>query len=56
MAFFKGLAAIFLFPGTLMLNALGVSVEQDGGILRSFVNMIFWGIVLIPIVFALALT
>ncbi|MEO1141103.1 MAG: hypothetical protein AAFW66_01965 [Pseudomonadota bacterium] len=33
----------FLFPGTLVLNKIGVSIEDDGGILRSFINMCFWG-------------
>ena len=39
------LLKIFLFPGTVVLNKLGISVEEDGGILRSLVNMIFWGII-----------
>jgi len=55
MIFLKALSAIFLFPGTILINLLGVSVEQDGGVLRSFVNMVFWGIVLLPVIFALAL-
>ena len=33
----------FLMPGTFVLNQLGVSIEDDGGILRSFINMCFWG-------------
>lgn len=39
------LGKIFLFPGTLMLNMLNVSVENDGGVFRSLINMIFWGFV-----------
>jgi len=54
MILLRGIAAIFLFPGTLLINALGVTVEQDGGVLRSFVNMVFWGIVLLPLIFMLA--
>ncbi len=55
MPILRGLATLFLLPGTLVINALDVSVEQDGGILRSFVNMIFWGIVavvvMLPVMF-----
>jgi len=51
----RTMAKIFLLPGTLVINAANVSVEQDGGILRSFVNMIFWGIIsvfiMLPIMF-----
>lgn len=34
---------IFLLPGTLVLNAINISVENDGGVFRSLINMIFWG-------------
>lgn len=37
------LLKLFLMPGTLVLNRLGVSIEEDGGVMRSFVNMCFWG-------------
>ena len=54
MAFFKILARIFLFPGTLALGAIAITEEEDGGVFRSLVNMIFWGIfcvlVTLPIV------
>ena len=43
MAILRVLANIFLLPGTLVLKSLNVSPEADGGILRSFINMIFWG-------------
>jgi len=33
----------FLMPGTVVIRKIGVSVEDDGGILRSFINMCFWG-------------
>ena len=52
---FKGLAKIFLFPGTLALSNMNISNEQDGGIFRSSINMIFWGIILVPITLALYL-
>ncbi len=50
-----GLALVngFLFPGTLVLRQLGVSVEDDGGILRSFINMCFWGTIFL--LFALSI-
>ena len=44
MLFLKILTRIFLFPGTLALNAMDITEEQDGGVFRSLVNMIFWGI------------
>jgi len=49
MIILRGLASLFLLPGTLVINALGVSVEDDGGILRSFVNMIFWGVIAVAL-------
>lgn len=39
----RALLTVFLLPGTLALNALNISVEDDGGIFRSLINMIFWG-------------
>ncbi len=42
MAILRGILTLFLLPGTLVINALGISVEDDGGIIRSTVNMIFW--------------
>lgn len=51
MAFFKLLAAIFLFPGNFVLNRLNVSIEQDEGMFRSMINMLFWG--LIVVIFAM---
>lgn len=44
MALLRGILAIFLFPGNLAIKALGITVEQDGGIIRSFINMVFWGL------------
>ena len=43
----KFLSALFLFPGTLLINAIGISAEEDGGILRGMTNMIFWGIFIV---------
>ncbi len=55
MPILRAFAKLFLLPGTIVINALDVSVEDDGGVLRSFVNMIFWGIlavvIMLPFVF-----
>lgn len=47
MALLRGLTTLFLLPGTLALGALNVPVESDAGVLRSLINMIFWGIVVV---------
>ncbi len=44
MALLRGLLALFLLPGNLVINAIGISVEDDGGIIRSTINMIFWSV------------
>jgi hypothetical protein len=45
MAFLKMLTSLFLLPGTLVLSALNISIENDGGVLRSLINMLFWGFI-----------
>ena len=52
MALLKGLAFLFLLPGTLALGALNISVEADSGMFRSLINMLFWGFVVV--LFAIA--
>jgi len=37
------LLKIFLFPGNIVLRKIGVTVEEDSGILRSFINSCVWG-------------
>lgn len=39
------LASAFLLPGNLVLAAIHVTASEDSGILRSMVNMIFWGFI-----------
>ena len=39
----RALLKLFLLPGNLVIKWAGMTIEQDGGILRSFVNMCFWG-------------
>jgi len=41
--------AIFLLPGTLVLKMLNIPVESDGGVFRSLINMIFWGVVAVMV-------
>jgi len=45
MRFLRLLMKIFLLPGTLVLASFDISVESDGGIFRSMINMVFWGCV-----------
>jgi len=45
MALLRGLTKLFLLPGTLVLGIMNISVESDGGVFRSLINMIFWGFV-----------
>lgn len=51
----KFLSAIFLFPGTLLINAIGISATEDGGILRGMTNMIFWGILIVIVALGIAI-
>lgn len=46
MAFLRGILALFLLPGNIVIRAIGITVEEDGGIIRSFINMMFWGILM----------
>jgi len=45
MKILRALGYIFLLPGNIALNAFNITITQDGGIFRSMINMIFWGIV-----------
>ncbi len=50
MAPLKILTVLFLLPGNIVLRKLGVSEEQDGGILRSMINMLVWGAVCVAFI------
>lgn len=50
MAILKLLQKVFLFPGNLVLQKIGISVEEDSGILRSFINSCVWGGLLLLVV------
>ena len=45
----KTLMWLFLLPGDLVRRKLGITVEQDGGLIRSFINMCFWGAITLMI-------
>ncbi len=49
---FHWLISGFLMPGDLVIRRIGITVEEDGGILRSFINMCVWGLVTVIVVFA----
>ena len=39
-----GMTYLFLLPGDIVLKLMKITPDEDGGILRSFINMIFWGV------------
>ncbi|WP_287216619.1 hypothetical protein [Mesorhizobium sp.] len=45
MSLLRLLLELFLYPGTLVLQKCGISIEDDGGLFRSFINMLVWGTV-----------
>ncbi|MCA0401369.1 MAG: hypothetical protein LCH38_11200 [Proteobacteria bacterium] len=47
MSIVRGLVHLFLAPGDLVRRQLGITVEQDGGLIRSFINMCFWGLIVV---------
>lgn len=47
----KLLLQLFLYPGDLVRRKVGITVEEDGGMLRSIVNMIVWGTIFLLIWF-----
>jgi hypothetical protein len=52
MKFLKSLADGFMYPGTVALRLLGVTVEEDSGIFRSLFNSFFWGAIALFIAIA----
>lgn len=47
MKILKMMTDLLFLPGTLVLKRLNISVEEDGGIIRSFINSSFWGAVIL---------
>ncbi len=52
MRILKMLTELLFLPGTIVLSLLGVSVEEDSGILRSFINSSIWGTIILLIALA----
>ena len=52
MTIIRALTNFMFLPGTIVLSMLGVSVEEDSGILRSFINSVFWGTIILLIALA----
>jgi len=49
MSILTTLTNLLFLPGTMVLSMLGITVEEDSGILRSFINSIFWGAIVLLI-------
>lgn len=47
----RALVRLFLAPGDIVRQRLGITIEQDGGMIRSFINMCFWGVIALALVF-----
>ncbi|MBL4726622.1 MAG: hypothetical protein JKY83_08115 [Rhizobiaceae bacterium] len=43
MAFLNMFFAILFFPGDFILRRMNITVVEDQGIMRSFLNSIIWG-------------
>ncbi|MBL4732951.1 MAG: hypothetical protein JKY82_10190 [Rhizobiaceae bacterium] len=43
MALLNMFFVVLFFPGDFILKRLNITVEQDEGIMRSFLNSIIWG-------------
>ena len=52
MAIIRALTNFMFLPGTIVLSMLGITVEEDSGILRSFINSVFWGVIVLLIALA----
>ncbi|MEE9375348.1 MAG: hypothetical protein V3V04_03320 [Rhizobiaceae bacterium] len=45
----KFLTSLLLLPGNIVLKMIGITVEEDSGIVRSFINSVFWGAIVLGI-------
>ncbi len=50
MIIIKMLLAVLFLPGNIVLKMIGVTVAEDSGIVRSFINSIFWGTLILLVV------
>jgi len=48
-ALLRSIGFVFLWPGDQVRRSLGISDDQDSGILRSMINMVVWGIVALTV-------
>ena len=49
MPLINGLLNLFFLSGNIVLKGLGISVEEDSGVIRSFINSSVWGAVTLAI-------
>ena len=49
MPLLNSLLNLFFLPGNLVLRSLGISVKEDSGIIRSFINSSVWGAIALVI-------
>jgi hypothetical protein len=49
MALLRSIGFVILWPGDQVRRSLGITDEQDNGILRSMINMVVWGIVALAV-------
>ena len=49
MVMLNWLMKVFLWPGTWVLGRIGTTIEQDGGVFRSMINMLVWGLLTVLI-------
>lgn len=47
MIILKKALALFLWPGNAISRALSINISEDGGQVRSLVNGLFWGTLLL---------
>lgn len=43
MQFVRFIGGVFLWPGDFVRRTFHITQEQDGGMLRSMINMLVWG-------------
>ncbi len=51
----KALLTLFLLPGSLALKWANITVDEDSGVFRSLINMVFWGFIGAGLVLAFAI-
>jgi len=54
MTFLKLFLSIAILPGDYFCALVGASPKDDSGMLRGFINSIFWGAVMVVVIFNVA--